>query len=229
MKVEKKENIIILTFKDKIDLANHCGRISDFSEGFESIRGKYFTIKKLLSEYKKHNISYTNQWGAHNIPDYIVKQFFMVFNGNLSKYEKLVKSKLNKQIKSNQPFYVIAVPKNRNDLLNHELIHAYYYLNDRYRRDVNHLIDSIPLHVYNRYKQSLLNLKYTDHSVHYDEINAYLTEANFLLWSGFNEIDVTIHQMLVDTFNKHIKQPTFQYKPSFVQRLTKDSFHNLLR
>lgn len=165
------EKIIHLNFSKQYDLSSTFLRFQEYYESPE-FRNKIFTLKEYKQWYIKQNgeFSYYTDWGGFNIPSKILKPFYKNKFKNLSKREKdflhLFSNKRGK-------FYIIGTYGNDLDnleCLKHELAHAFYYIDDEYKKSVNKLCKSFTKANIAYY--ALLKVGYCKH-VLMDELNAY--------------------------------------------------------
>lgn len=185
-----------LHFKKKKDLASTFLRIQEFYES-PKFQNKKITLDTFYSYYKKFKkgkFSYLTDWGGFNLPDYAFKKFIKV-NPELSVRE----SQLFNEIKDLKKFYVIGTfgSKRTNDYkgtLDHELAHAFYYMNKDYKKQILYLLKDKDLSRLNNYFKSLGYNK----KVFKDESHAYLI-------SDFKELvrdDIISEKDFKSVFNK---------------------------
>lgn len=164
-------NIIHLKFKRKKDITRTLLR---FQEHFEhpKFRGKIFSLDEFREWYskdeKEHKFTYYTDWSGFNFPSRILKPFYAGKFDKLTIEEKQVLDLLRNE---KGRFYVIGTFNS--DDLKHEMAHAKFYTNARYRKEVLAVIDTIDK---NEYYKELKKMGY-DKSVLPDEAHAYLLET----------------------------------------------------
>ena len=173
---EIQKNIFVLEFKKRQDMTSTLLR---FQEHYESpeFRNKTFTLKEFKEWYTKNSpngvktgkFTYYKDWSGFNFPSSVLMPFYDGQFKRLSKKEKLVLETLPKKI---ERFYVIGVDsghKNMEGVLNHELAHAYYFIDEEYKNNVDSIISSYNV------EDAKEAIKYTGYcdEVLIDEVNAY--------------------------------------------------------
>jgi hypothetical protein len=168
------EKIYHLKFSKQRDLAKTFMR---FQEHFESpkFRGKIFTAEEFKKWYRKAKgkFSYLSDYSGFNIPSEILKPFFDGKFDPLSDEEKWM---LKKFASIKGKFYIIGsyvekTKKQSGQTILHELAHALFYFNTRYRKDVLRVLKKTDLsELKKRFKKKSDYHK----SVHQDECHAYL-------------------------------------------------------
>src|SRR5206468_3707182 len=118
-----------------------------YESPYKEIRGKHFTLEQFMDRYARArgNFTYTTDWSGFNVPGHIVDNFFVEFLGDLLEKEQTLFECLKPHGCDNQfvcgavRYYVIALYDD--DCLDHELAHAFYYLNDDYRKTVDGMVE----------------------------------------------------------------------------------------
>ena len=149
-----------------------------FQGHYESplFRGKIFTRKEYIEKYKKKApdsifLRYLIGWGGTNFPSSTLKPFY---DGRFKHQTKREKEFLKIFAKTQEPFYVIGAVSGGNVLsLNHEIVHALFYLDEEYRDKVLKVLSK---HDCDGIRKHLKNTGYCN-AVMKDEINAYLTTS----------------------------------------------------
>lgn len=157
-------------------------RLQEYYESpFKNIKGKSFDLLNFMSQYVKYNqesiFTYSDDWCGFNIPDKVFRKYQIINSiGHKNKYDLTIDSIYQDIISEmgDDKFYLIASNGNNDTTFNHEVAHAFYYLNKDYRKTTNKLINKINSSLLNKLKDALLDLGYTK-SVLNDEIQAYLS------------------------------------------------------
>jgi hypothetical protein len=179
--IKLKENLFQVDFDTQRELTRTMLRFQEFYES-PKFRGRAFSLREFKEWYRKENgvFNYYSYWEGFNFPDYIVNDF------RFGKFKYLTKREMDllKILPIGFKYYVIGTFNGGdNDVIEHELCHAEFYINSNYAKEVTDLILS--------YKKETLPLReflskegYHD-GVHIDEINAYLViDKEFLLEKG---------------------------------------------
>lgn len=168
------ENIYFLNFETRRDVTSTLLRFQECIDTHD-FRGKIFT----LTEYKKWYIAhrgkgkftYYEDWGGFNFPDSVLKPFYAgKFDPLSAKEKKVLETFRNVRGK----FYVIATFKRKGlGTLKHEVGHALYYVNKKYRGEVDAVLSKIKVPEMER----RILLKGYAPEVLKDEVHAYLISS----------------------------------------------------
>lgn len=164
-------NVYLVEFPTTIEAAMTFMR---FQEHYESpkYRNKIFSRDEYIEWYQtytnKPSFTYYQDWAGFNIPSYVLLPFFSgAFSGFTTREREFLK--LFKECTGQ--YYIIGIKKGEARTLKHELMHALYYTNPKYRQSVERILDSgpglLPISVY------IKNLGYHDEVLR-DETHAYL-------------------------------------------------------
>jgi len=184
-----KNNILLVTFKTQKELTFTMCRPQEYYEASSSkLRGNVFSFEKLVEHYTDDNgyISYFNYWSGFNLPGEVFTDFLNKFDLTMreQKLYNLVKSHINK------PYYLIACKKEDNVTLEHELVHAHYYLNPTYKQAANILVKHMNPELRKDLTRKLKFLGYTN-AVIVDEINAYMATSSTKYLKEDMHLDIT--------------------------------------
>lgn len=161
--------IYLLEAKDQHLLASTFLRFAEYYEN-PHFRGKIFNLEEFIAWHTKTygEFNYFEKWGGFNIPSLTLRPFRQRRFNPLSKDEKRFLA-LWKKIP--EPFYIIGVIDKKINLnvIKHEVVHALFYLNAKYRKAV--LAKLLKLKT-NNMKDVLRRTGYHT-AVHNDETNAY--------------------------------------------------------
>ena len=184
--IEISKNVIHIDFKSRYLLASSFMRMQEFYESpYPEIQGKYFTIEQYMDRYAKDmgNFTYTRDWSGFNIPGHVMKAFLKTFEykeGLLHSPEffqkelKLINA-VYPFLKSRDKIYVIGTFKNKVGVLQHELAHAFYYLDENYAKEMDDAVNELPYMA--KIVRKLEKMGYGK-NVLYDEIQAYLSTSS---------------------------------------------------
>jgi hypothetical protein len=194
-------NIYHLEFESRRDLTSTLVR---FQEHYESpkFRNKIFSLEKFVEWYrsKKKRFTYFSDWEGFNFPSYVLKPFYEGKFDVLTTREKQVLDLFT----GKKNFYVIGTYKSDSHRDNkstkkHEIAHAMFYLNKKYRASVEKELSKIDLRPICRYLKRIGYHK----EVFVDECHAYLlTEPDDLSAHGI-ELPLGTIKKLESFFQKY--------------------------
>ena len=213
MFVKKLEpyNIYFANFETQYDVTSTLIRIQEYYESpSELFRNKVFDLDSYMdwcaSEHKGV-FSYFVDWVGFNVPGEVIRNWYLDFwaIGYRNKEKELI-SKL--PVNSNEPWYLIATHKSETTTtINHEISHALWYLDGKYRASCENLINQLP----NKSKELMIVwLKengYCDNVIN-DEITAYLSTVDDIKdMSKETKISkkdlISIHNLFKEQFDKY--------------------------
>lgn len=208
------DNIYHFNYPTQYLLCSTHMRLQEFYESpLKDIRGKYFSHEQYMDRYAEEygNFTYYSDWGGFNVPGHIIdiwRNNFIIESrlgtNVFSNKEFNLLKKLTDPLIKGEKFYVIGTYGENSSCFQHELSHAMYYLNDKYKKEVNRNIKK-----FSRTKEiskCLLEHGY-DKSVLKDEIQAYMatgtvSSVNFALEFETSEDEM---QSFKDIYNKYYK------------------------
>ena len=128
--------IYLLRFKTAYQLASTFLRIQECYES-PHFHGRVFTLEQFMDWYaaknKNKEFTYFDDWDGFNVPSTAFEPFYKGrFNPLLEKEKRLLHELRNLNVKDR--FYVIGVASNK--ALKHEIAHALFFTDDRYRAAV---------------------------------------------------------------------------------------------
>lgn len=182
--IQPYKNIFQVSCRDSYDLSMIFCRAQEFYESpLFAIKGKHFDIFTFQKLYSKHFgdgvFSYALDWCGFNIPGHILDKFFTVHPRGYeqSEYDKVF-SKIIEMIYSLRDkaskYYLIGAHANDSATIQHELCHAFYYINTEYKQKVDAIIKTIDNDILSSVKELLLRKGYNKNVI-FDEINAYFS------------------------------------------------------
>ena len=181
MKIKIKNKIVHVEFPNRKELTLTMGRLGEYYESsFKALRNKNFSMETFLDTFmdKDGKITYFNSWSGYNIPGNIVNKFTPK-DGETSREEELldaISEFIGDYDFAAGDFYLIATIKG-GDAMDHELVHATYYLNKEYCNHANQLVKELPKEISSTMKATFKEMGYAK-EVYIDEINAYLSTAD---------------------------------------------------
>lgn len=200
-KIADSTAIIDVQYNTRYELCSAFMRMQEFYESdIDCIRGNYFTIEKYMDEYAKKfgGFSYTMDWSGFNIPSYAYFNFYSLFRNNLLEKEKALDCRIIAGLHAagfdvygnNLTFYIIGSYKEcprQASVIQHEIAHALYSLDNDYRFHADANCDVIP------YRDDIIKVLkewgYAD-SVIKDEVQAYVTTNCGRDWKEFPTVDL---------------------------------------
>lgn len=191
MKVEEiLPNVIHARFSNQYMSSMTFARLSCFYElACDDLRGRYFTLEEFMDKYAKWkgSFSFSTDWHGFNVPGDSVLRFCQIFDDEkkgrffLEKEKKLICETmkiLGEQRWKSKEFYLIGSfgPLDNsnldNDVIEHEVAHAMYYLNKEYKETMDNLVKDWS--GFGEKKKLLLDAGYHSERI-VDEIQAYLS------------------------------------------------------
>ena len=170
------DNILHLSFPSQKELTLTMCRPQEFYEcNSDRLRNKIFTFEEFIDHYtdKEGFFNYFSFWTGFNIPGQVLEDFFSLFE--LSDRETELR-KVTKKFK-NKLYYVISTRAADKVTLDHELVHAHYYLNPVYKQEVDVLIRHMDKDIRKQLIKELKEWGYASHVIN-DEINAYMSTSS---------------------------------------------------
>lgn len=202
-------SIYHLVFNTKKDMTSTLVRFQEFYESPE-FRNKIFTMPEFIDWYKSSRehkkFSYFSDWSGFNLPSRVLTPFR---EGDFDPLFNREKAILNQFKGVKGKFYIIAtfkstISQNDEEVIKHELAHAFFYLDPNYNKKVTQILSKVDLSPINHY---LKQLGY-HHKVFLDEAHAYLlTDLNELKADG---VDIKPYSKVIKELNKNFNQTVKQ-------------------
>ncbi len=178
--------VIRVNFDRRLDLCMCFLRVQEFYES-PKFRGKYFTVAEFVDWYSTNFgegvFTYIADWDGFNVPSSTINKFYTLLsdnNGERNNFDLQLISiceKIEQDYKIDRsPYYLIGTHSEDDEgniTLDHEISHALYSLNRRYRREVNKLIDQLPEEQVTAKMYKVLTDYGYHKAVHKDELQAY--------------------------------------------------------
>lgn len=216
MKITKITPLIFhISSKTTEEIAKSFVRFQEYYENpiFKN-KNSGFSVDDIDNWWKDKNpeTNYYNYWSGFNVPgkyflNVLRNANFHPFNQHELNLINLLKdipiTKLNNGI-------LIGSGDDKDDVLNHELAHAYYYTDKSYKKMVDSLIDGMSPTMRFKLGNSLQNMGYHKTVIN-DEIQAYLSTYTDTLSITFSDIldedSAKIHSKYFKlNFNKYINE-----------------------
>ncbi len=183
---EVVEGILHVKAKTQYELTSTFMRVQEFYESpYGEIREVFFTHERYMDICAYGNkrsadneivFSYLEDWNGFNVPGDAFEKWIKVFKGNLWEKEKQL-IECVKEAKTTKKFYVIGThdEAEKGDI-EHELSHAWYYLDSKYRKKMHKNLDKLSTLARKQIKDNLMEEGYRD-TVIDDEAIAYLSTS----------------------------------------------------
>jgi len=182
---EVAEGVLHVNAKTQYEIASTFMRVQEFYESpYGEIRGQYFSHERYMDicAYGKKRsaaneivFSYLEDWNGFNVPGHVFDEWAKLFEEHYlwDKEKQLIELIYEKQ--STNSFYVIGTnDEGAKGDYDHELSHAWYYLDDIYKKKMIKLVDKLSKTAREQIKDHLMDEGYRDGVVE-DETIAYLT------------------------------------------------------
>jgi hypothetical protein len=188
MKIKKEaENIYSVVYDTQYELTMSFVRLQEFYES-PKFKGQYFTLEEYMDywagNFGNGSFDYPVRWSGFNIPGKVLSNWIEAFEeGVLREKELILINRLRKVFKrdkkSLEEVYIIGAYKGKDcrSVIDHEMAHAFYNLNSKYRNDMNKLIESCDSSPVINAKSKLIDMGYCE-DVILDEIQAYWSTAS---------------------------------------------------
>lgn len=190
MKIKHKlhkitDNIYALVIENDFDRAMSFMRISEFYES-KKYKGKHINIWDFIREYADGgNFTYPTDWEGFNLPVSVAKEC-LDYACTETPYDTFMHGIVSKLPKDG---YLIGTKSIKGSLYQHELRHAYYFIDKNYKKKADEITSQIDKKLYKKLQNELLSLGYHK-SVTNDEIQAYFsTEKIPIIADKMNNFD----------------------------------------
>lgn len=179
-----RPQIVYLAFPCKKELTFTMCRVQEFYESCHlPLNGTHFSWETFIDIFTKPDgeFDYFSFWSGFNVPSSAYLEFFYpgyeLNERYFSKRERALDKTVRQHVDANQPFYVIATVKGDAGVVAHEVAHAFYFVDEEYRRQARELVNALDNNVRNQMSRKLTELGYAP-GVVTDEINAYLATSD---------------------------------------------------
>ena len=182
-----KPKVFLLNFESAYDAAMCFLRYQEYYESPNpEFRGKLFKILDFMKWYSEFYgggvFTYPRDFTGFNIPNSILSEVkkkssqLTLDDFDYNHYDHFMMhiDQDIKQLSNSDNYYLIGSSKNNQAIINHELAHAYFYLNNDYKDAMTKLVETLPDTIKNSIFAELKLMMY-DESVYIDECQAYLS------------------------------------------------------
>jgi len=175
------KNCLLLEFNTQKELALAFCRVEEYYEGNEKVNGKYLSLEQFIDAFTKDDgkLEYFNYWTGFNIPGNIFKEWFQMEMSDKTKWEIELGKEVSKKLDMSKPFYVIGGKKGDMNVIDHEIAHALYYMNEKYKSEMSNLTYDFYKTLRIEYSKMVGKLKrmgYGDNVIK-DEVQAYMSTS----------------------------------------------------
>jgi dihydrofolate reductase len=181
---EIKPKVFAVIVPDRYHRAMLFMRVQEFYESPNpKFRGKSFGIWDYIEWYsRKHsdNFSYAADWVGFNFPLKVAQKcynhkaymYYSPYDVTMCKILDQIKETVNLKYGPKSKAYIIGVSDTVSSTFQHELCHAYYHIDNKYKKEADAITKEIDPKTYNRMCKNLTDMGYTE-QVFNDEIQAY--------------------------------------------------------
>jgi len=183
---EIKPKVFAVIVPDRYHRAMLFMRVQEFYESPNpKFRGKAFEIWDYIEWYSRKNgdaFSYASDWVGFNFPLKVAENcydkmgkkytFYTPYDSTMGKILDEIKETVNLKYGPKSKAYIIGVSDTVSSTFQHELCHAYYHIDNKYKKEVDTITKEIDPKTYNRMCKNLTDMGYTE-QVFNDEIQAY--------------------------------------------------------
>jgi hypothetical protein len=183
---EVKDRIYSVVIKDDYDRAMTFCRVEEFYESpNRKFRGKSYSIWDYMKWYSQEfgGFTYAKDWVGFNVHLKSAVKCYERVKEDLTPYDKTMKEilgrikidmVLSKKNDRDLNAYIIASEDTKGETFRHEMCHALYSLDKKYKKEMDELNSSMNQNHYKIFSDNLIEMGY-DIKVVPDEIQAYLS------------------------------------------------------
>jgi len=180
------------------EIASTFMRMQEFYESpFRGIRNNYFTVETYMDLYaaKYGNFTYCIDWDGFNVPGNIARKFYDTFQFDLLIKEQTLLDLIKDVVDSRSKFYLIGTHQ-EGATFDHELAHAFYYMDPAYKKAMNVITKSLPKRIHKQLCDELTEIGYAKNVIA-DELQAYCSTSTMVqLTKDFKKIDIPWESIL---------------------------------
>lgn len=193
-----RPKVYALVIADKYDRAMFFCKYQEFYESpFDNIRGKYFTLEEYMRQYAKYYdediFAYPRDWEGYNIPSHVLSKAVDTFQGDSDSDRLMEEIYMVCEADAGSKFYLMGTDTTNSIVMKHELAHALWYVDSKYRKSAQRLVNAIPKEDYAKLYNKLYKMGYADEVID-DEIQAYMSTT----WRN------KYSDKFKNNFNKHL-------------------------
>jgi hypothetical protein len=178
--IEIKPRVFAVVVPDRYHRAMLFMRVQEYYESPNpKFRGKKsFNIWEYIEWYSRKNndsFSYAAHWTGFNFPLGVALKCYDTLEDMYTPYDEIMTKivwDIYEMNKDSAKAYIIGVADLTSTTFQHELCHAYYHINKKYKKEADAITESIEPKIYKRMCKNLTDMGYTE-QVFYDEVQAY--------------------------------------------------------
>lgn len=191
------KRIYVVKVADSYSRAMLFMRAQEFYETpLNEFQNKPFCIFDFMNQYRLkkqneiYNFKYPEHWAGYNVPSDSLEKCYPLtadrdqFCGFITPYD-LMMYDIIKRIREDQPkgrFYLIGVDSEESKTMDHEIAHALYFTNPKYRAEMNELVAGMTEPMQATLIEILVQMGYRT-EVANDEIQAFMSTG--LYWKMY--------------------------------------------
>jgi hypothetical protein len=204
------KNCLLLEFNTQKELALAFCRVEEYYEGNPKVNGKYLTLEEFIDAFMKDNgeLNYFNYWTGFNIPGNIYMEWAQKNMSDRTKWEYELAQEVSKKLDMNEPFYIIGGKKGDMNVIDHEIAHALYYMNENYKNnmlDITIKFYQLDRKNYVKMVKKLKKMGYGDNVIK-DEVQAYMSTSTKKELVEKFELDFDTIKPIRNLFRKVLSQ-----------------------
>lgn len=176
---EVKPNIFLFNFKDPYECAMHFLRYQEYYESPNpKFRDHTWTILEYMKWYSKkygnRAFTYPADWSGFNIPSNVIQDVFQNYIPDYNAYDQIMCEAWSECVKKakDDRFYIIGATNGNIEVVQHEIAHGMFYINDDYKKEMTALVKQLKPKLRNACFKNLKDMGYTS-KVFVDECQAY--------------------------------------------------------
>lgn len=175
------KNCLLFEFNTQKELALAFCRVEEYYEGQPKLNRNYTSFVDFIDFFMKDdgNIDYFNFWSGFNIPGNVFMEWAQKEMYDKTKWELKLINEVEKKLDLTKPFYIIGGKKGDVNVIDHEIAHALYFMNDSYKKEM----ESLNYDYYKKYRmqyskmvKSLKKMGYGENVIR-DEVQAYMSTS----------------------------------------------------
>jgi hypothetical protein len=175
------KNCLLLEFNTQKDLALAFCRVEEYYEGRPQLNRNYTSFVDFIDFFMKDDgtIDYFNYWSGFNIPGNVFMEWSQKEMWDKTYWELALINEVEKKLDLTKPFYIIGGKKGDVNVIDHEIAHALYFMNDEYKE----LMESLNYDFYKKYRmqyskvvKALKKMGYGENVIK-DEVQSYMSTS----------------------------------------------------
>jgi len=175
------KNCLLLEFNTQKDLALAFCRVEEYYEGQPQLNRNYTSFVDFIDFFMKDDgqINYFNFWAGFNIPGNVFMEWAQKEMWDKTKWELALINEIEKKLDLSEPFYIIGGKKGDMNVIDHEIAHALYYMNESYKSEMEEMNYGFYKNYRMQYSKMVKELKRMGYgeNVIKDEVQAYMSTS----------------------------------------------------